>query len=114
MLLYLLNVVHVTSTENKCILGDLFPRTWILDCDPGNSDLFKKALKHITATLNHMTCDAGVVGNFKTKGFSGQLYCDVILVTSVDMNKRFIFSSVALVFCVDVLHSLPHTYFQVT
>lgn len=59
-----------------------------------------------------MTCDAGVVGNLKTKGLSGQLYCDVILVTSVDM--RFILSSVALVLCVDVLHSLPHTYFQVT
>uniref|UniRef100_A0AAX7TVE2 Dipeptidyl-peptidase 7 n=1 Tax=Astatotilapia calliptera TaxID=8154 RepID=A0AAX7TVE2_ASTCA len=57
-----------------------------------------------------MTCDAGVVGNLKTKGLSGQLYCDVILVTSVDM--RFILSSVALVLCVDVLHSLPHTYLQ--
>lgn len=55
-----------------------------------------------------MTCDAGVVGNLKTKGLSGQMYCDVILVTSVDM--RFILSSVALVLCVDVLH----TYLQVT
>lgn len=61
-----------------------------------------------------MTCDAGVVVNLKTKGLSGQLYCDVILVTSVDMNGRFILSSVALVLCVDVLHSLPHTYLQVT
>lgn len=79
--LYVLNVVHVTSTKNKCILGDLFPRSRVLDCEHENSDLFKKALKHITATLGHMTCDAGVVGNFKTKGFLGQLYCDVILVT---------------------------------
>lgn len=103
---------HVTSTKNKRILGDLFPRTRVRDCEPGNSDLLKKAHKHITATLDHMTCDAGVVGNLKTKGLSGQLYCDVILVTSVDM--RFILSSVALVLCVDVLHSLPHTYLQVT